>query len=248
VEIGLTTLHADIKLSRPEGFHIDVDFSMPAGTTGALLGPNGAGKSTVVGALAGLLPLDSGSMRIGSQILDDPASSQFVVAEDRKFGVVFQDYLLFPNMTVRDNIAFPLRNRSVRRKEANAACDEWIEKLGLEGLEDRKPTTLSGGEAQRVALARALISRPTVLLLDEPMAALDVNTRAGLQAILKEHLEAFAGPRLLITHDPREAFLFADQIHIIESGRITQSGDANDIRLRPATPYTAGIAGGWALD
>jgi molybdate transport system ATP-binding protein len=248
VEIGLTTLHADIKLSRPEGFHIDVNISMPAGTTVALLGPNGAGKSTVVAALAGLLPVDSGCMRIGSLILDDPASSRFVVAEDRNFGVVFQDYLLFPNMTVRDNIAFPLRNQSLRRKEANAACDEWLEKLGLKGLEYQKPATLSGGEAQRVALARALISRPTVLLLDEPMAALDVNTRAGLQTILKEHLDAFAGPRLLITHDPREAFLFADQIHIIESGRITQSGDANDIRLRPVTAYAAGIAGGWSLD
>ncbi len=244
----MTTLHADIELTRSESFNIDVEFSMPAGTTIALLGPNGAGKSTVVAALAGLVPLHRGIIRMDQEILDEPANSRFVAAEDRDFGVVFQDYLLFPNMTVRDNVAFPLRNRSIRRKAANREAEQWLTELGLIGLANQKPGTLSGGEAQRVALARALIAKPAVLLLDEPMAALDVNARAGLQTVLKDHLDDFAGPRLLITHDPREAFLFADQIHIIEHGKITQSGDANDIRLNPMTQYAAGIAGGWSLD
>jgi len=131
----------------------------------------------------------------------------------------------------------------VGRDEARDRAGEWIRRLGLERFERHKPGDLSGGQAQRVALARALVTEPALLLLDEPLAALDVTTRARLRRTLAEHLAVFAGPRLLITHDPTEAFLLADEIHVIEDGAVTQSGTADDIRLRPRTRYAADLAG-----
>ncbi len=176
-------------------------------------------------------------------MLDAPAAGVFVPAEERRIGVVFQDYLLFPHLTVLENVSFGLRSRRVSRHEAASRAHEWLGRLGLGGLETRKPGDLSGGQAQRVALARALVTEPELLLLDEPLAALDVTTRTELRHTLEEHLGAFAGPRLLITHDPTEAFLLADEIHVIEDGSITQAGTADDIRLRPRTRYAADLAG-----
>ena len=163
--------------------------------------------------------------------------------EDRRIGVVFQDYVLFPHLSVADNVAFGLRARDLRRREVDRRVDEWIDRLDLGNLRDRRPGDLSGGQAQRVALARALITEPELLLLDEPLAALDVTTRAALRRTVADHLDQFAGPRLLITHDPTEAFLLADEIYVIEDGTITQVGTADDIRLRPRTPYAADLAG-----
>ena len=156
---------------------------------------------------------------------------------------MFQDYLLFPHMTVIENVAFGLRSRGVSRHEAMERAGGWLERLDLTGLERRKPPQLSGGQAQRVALARALVIDPDLLLLDEPLAALDVTTRVELRRVLARHLADFPGPRLVITHDPTEAFLLADEIHIIENGAVTQSGSPDEIRLRPRTPYAADLAG-----
>lgn len=234
---------ARIVVRRSETFQLDVRLSIPAGRTVALLGPNGAGKSTVVAAIAGLLPLEAGRIELAGEVLDDPREGDFVPAEERRVGVVFQDYLLFPHLSVVENVAFGPRSRGVSHAEARSMARRWLERLGLAGLEGRRPGNLSGGQAQRVALARALATDPKLLLLDEPLSALDVTTRARLRRTLAAHLGEFEGPRLLITHDPTEASLLADEIHVIEDGRITQVGSAEDIRLRPRTRYAADLAG-----
>ena len=236
-------LVAALDVRRSETFRVDLRLEVAAGRTAALLGPNGAGKSTVVAALAGLLPLDAGRIVLDGQVLDDPAAGVFVPPERRRVGVVFQDYLLFPHLSVLENVAFGLRSRGLGRGEARRRARAWLDRLGLGRLEARRPRELSGGQAQRVALARALATEPALLLLDEPLAALDVTTRAETRRLLASHLEAFRGPRLLITHDPAEAFLLADEIHVLENGRVTQSGTADDIRLRPRTRYAADVGG-----
>ena len=236
-------LDCHLVVSPGNGFVLDASISIEAGQTVALLGPNGAGKSTAVHVLAGMTPLDSGRVALGHRVLDQPSNGVFVAPEDRRIGVVFQDYVLFPHLSVADNVAFGLRARDLRRREVDRRVDEWIDRLDLGNLRDRRPGDLSGGQAQRVALARALITEPELLLLDEPLAALDVTTRAALRRTVADHLDQFAGPRLLITHDPTEAFLLADEIYVIEDGTITQVGTADDIRLRPRTPYAADLAG-----
>jgi molybdate transport system ATP-binding protein len=236
-------LDARLTVLRSEAFRLDLTLSIPPGRTVALLGPNGAGKSTAVATLAGLLPLDHGRILLAGAVLDDPDHDLFVPPARRKIGVVFQDYLLFPHLTVIENVAFGLRSRRIGHDESSARAGVWLERLGLSGLARRRPGELSGGQAQRVALARALVAEPDLLLLDEPLSALDVTTRARLRRTLALHLASFPGPRLLITHDPTEAFLLADEIHVIEHGVVTQAGSADDIRLRPRTSYAADLAG-----
>ena len=236
-------LAAQFVAKRGDDFALDVELKIAACRTVALLGPNGAGKSSVVAALAGLLPIRRGRIELGSRPLDDPGAGLFVPPEERRIGVVFQDHVLFPHLTVRQNVAFGLESRGVRGADARNRALEWLERLDLRELAERRPRELSGGQSQRVALARALITEPELLLLDEPLAALDVTTRARLRRVLTEHLALFPGPRLLITHDPTEASLLADEIHVIEGGRIVQTGTAEEIRLRPRTAYVADLAG-----
>ncbi|HEY5890963.1 MAG TPA: ABC transporter ATP-binding protein [Acidimicrobiia bacterium] len=239
----MSGLDASIVLRRSDDFVVDIRISIPSGTTVALLGPNGAGKSTVVQALAGIQPLDDGTITLNGLALDDASNGVFVPPEKRNIGVVFQDYLLFPHLSVSANIEFGWRSRGLSAAEARKQCKDWIGRLELAGLEDRRPAELSGGEQQRVALARALAFQPDLLLLDEPLSALDVTTRNSLRTTLAGHLVAFPGPRLLITHDPAEAFHLADEIYVIENGSITQIGTADDIRLRPKTRYASDLAG-----
>lgn len=236
-------LEVRAKLRRSDAFQLDIAVSVAAGHTVALLGPNGSGKSTAVAAIAGLLPIDEGMIGLGGRVLDEPATGTFIPAERRRIGVVFQDYLLFPHLSVLENVAFGLRSNGVGRDEAYRRSMTWIDRLGLVGLGHRRPGDLSGGQAQRVALARALVTEPAALLLDEPLSALDVTTRTEMRHVMTEHLAVFSGPRLLITHDPTEAFLLADRVHIIEEGAITQAGSPDEIRLHPRTPYAADLAG-----
>jgi molybdate transport system ATP-binding protein len=167
----------------------------------------------------------------------------FVQPQQRRIGMVFQDHRLFPHLRVRSNVAFGPRSRGVGRAEAQRAAEVWLDRLGLSALAGRFPGQLSGGQAQRVALARALAAGPDALLLDEPLAALDVQTRAEVQGELREHLGAFAGPTLLVTHDPIEALLLAQRIVVLEQGRVAQAGTPTEITTRPLTPYVAKLVG-----
>ena len=236
-------LSAHLGVRRVDGFELDVRFTIEPGETLALLGPNGAGKSTTVDAIAGTIPLDSGRVELDGRVLDEPATSTFLPPERRRIGVVFQDYLLFDHLTVAENVMFGPMAHGLKRSAARDRAATWLEALDLDALAERRPPQLSGGQAQRVALARALANEPALLLLDEALAALDVTTRGRLRRVLARHLAEFDGPRLLITHDPTDAFLLADRIAIIEAGRVTQIGSTDDIRRRPATPYVAALAG-----
>ncbi|MDJ0664886.1 MAG: ATP-binding cassette domain-containing protein [Acidimicrobiia bacterium] len=236
-------LDARITVLHPGGFHLDAELRLESGHTVAVLGPNGAGKSTLIAALAGLLPLHEGRVALGGRVLDDTELGVWVPPEERRLGIVHQDYLLFPTMSVLDNVAFGLRARGRARSAANRGARDLLAQLDLLQFAGRRPADLSGGQAQRVALARALATEPDMLLLDEPLAALDVTTRARLRHVLADRLAEFPGPRMLITHDPAEAFLLADQIYVLEDGAITQVGSPDDIRLRPRTSYAADLAG-----
>lgn len=236
-------LRARVVLRRSDSFTLDIDLALEPATTTALLGPNGSGKSTTVDAIAGLVAVDDGRIELNGRVLDDAAAGVFVPPETRRVGVVFQRYLLFHHLDVADNIAFGPAAGGASRRAARAAADRWIELLDLGALVATRPAELSGGQAQRVALARALAAEPDALLLDEPLAALDIASRARLRRTLAAHLADYPGPRLLITHDPTDAFLLADRIHVIEGGRLTQTGTPDDIRRHPATAYVAALAG-----
>ena len=182
----------------------------------ALLGPNGSGKTTVLRSLAGLVPLESGRIAIDDFVVDEPARGVFVEPERRPIGLVFQDYLLFAHMTVLENVAFGLRARKTPKDAARRAAREWIDRMGLSEYADERPRALSGGQAQRAALARALATDPRMLLLDEPLAALDVGTRSAVRRDLRRHLETFDGMRILVTHDPVDAYALADRVAILD--------------------------------
>jgi molybdate transport system ATP-binding protein len=224
-------------------FRLDVEFAIEAGEVLGLIGPNGAGKTTVLRALAGLTPLTAGHIRIAGETVDDTESGLFIEPEHRPIGYVFQNYRLFPNLTVRDNVAFGPRCRGVSRTDARHIADDWLARLDLSDLATRKPARLSGGQAQRVALARALAADPALLLLDEPLAALDARTKLQVRAELRRHLTDFPGATLLVTHDPLEAMVMTDRLLVIENGRIAQHGTPADVARRPATHYVARLVG-----
>ncbi len=225
------------------GFELDVQLSVAAGELVAVLGPNGAGKTSLLRALAGLLPLSAGRVTLDGALLEDPAEGIHVPSERRPIGLVFQDYLLFPHLSVLENVAFGLRARGMARAIATGEARRWLERVGLQAEEDRKPGSLSGGQAQRVALARALAGNPALLLLDEPMAALDASTRVEFRRELRRHLESFRGVRLLVTHDPLEAMAMADRLVVLEHGRVLQSGTPSDVTQRPRSRYVADLVG-----
>ena len=224
-------------------FEIDVEMGVAAGELVAVLGPNGAGKTSLLRALAGLLPLRTGRVILDGVVLEDPAAGIRVPSERRPIGLVFQEYLLFPHLSVRENVAFGLRARGMARAVALGEADRWLERVGLSGEGDRKPASLSGGQAQRVALARVLALNPALLLLDEPMAALDASTRVEFRRDLRRHLESFRGVRLLVTHDPVEAMAMADRLVVIEHGRVLQSGTPGDVTQHPRSRYVADLVG-----
>lgn len=235
-------LEARMTAARGE-FALEAEITIAAGETLALLGPNGAGKSTAAEAVAGLLALQRGSITLGGRVLDDPERGILVAPERRRIGVVFQDLALFPHLDVLENTAFGLRAQGASRMAARRLAGERLEEMGLGELADRRPRELSGGQAQRAALARALAARPEMLILDEPLAALDVTARAETRRLLASYLAEFPGPRLVITHDPAEAFLLSDRVAILEEGKISQEGLPDQIRLRPRTKYAADLAG-----
>lgn len=236
-------LDARLVVHRPDGFTLDLTLQVPPGSTAVLLGPNGAGKSTAASALAGLIPIDRGHVVLNGRTLDDPEKSILIPPEARKVGLIFQDYLLFPHLSATDNVAFGLRSRGIPKRQAEHRAIEWLGRMGLGDIGPRKATELSGGQAQRVALARALATEPDLLVLDEPLSALDVTTRAATRRALIGHLADFAGPRLVITHDPAEAFLLGNKVFVLENGALSQTGTPEEIRRRPRTRYAADLVG-----
>jgi molybdate transport system ATP-binding protein len=225
------------------GFGLSVTFAVEPGQVVGVLGPNGAGKSTLLKALAGLIPVSAGRISLGGTVLDDAATRQFTEPAGRPVGFVFQDYRLFPHLSVLENVAFSPRAKGLGRRAAREAALSWLRRLGLDRLADRKPAALSGGQAQRVALARALAGAPELLLLDEPLSALDAGTRLDVQGELRTHLAEFGGPCLLVTHDPLEALVLADRLLVLEDGRIVQSGRPAQVARQPATDYVAKLVG-----
>jgi len=236
------TLRADLVLTLGR-LHLVVALEAGPGEVVAVLGPNGAGKTTVLRALAGLVPLTAGRVELDGRVLDEPARGVRVPPEHREVGVVFQDYLLFPHLSVVDNVAFGLRARGVPRARARERALQELERVKLRDLGGAAPRSLSGGQAQRVALARALATDPALLLLDEPLSALDAEARTAIRRELREHLDAFAGPCLLVTHEPLEAMALADRLVVLEGGRVTQVGSPSEVGRRPRSRWAAELVG-----
>ncbi|HEV2216542.1 MAG TPA: ABC transporter ATP-binding protein [Candidatus Dormibacteraeota bacterium] len=236
------SLDASIRLTLGP-LDLDIAFTVETGEVVALLGPNGAGKTTLLRAVAGLLPFEAGHVRLDGETLEDTATGRYVPTERRPIGFVFQDYLLFPHLSVLENVAFGLRSRGVSRQAAADKAGRWLDRVGLKTYAGYRPAALSGGQRQRVALARALAPEPRLLLLDEPLAALDVSTRAEVRRDLKRHLDSFEGIRLLVTHDPLEAAALADRLIVIENGHLVQTGTAAEVTEHPRSQYVADLVG-----
>ena len=236
------SLDADVRVGRGV-LDLHVELGVGPGETVVLLGPNGAGKTTLLSALAGLVPIDDGHITLDGVVLDDPARRSWVATERRPIGFVFQDHRLFPHLSALDNVAFGLRTRGVHRVEARREARTWLDRLDLAARADARANELSGGQAQRVALARALAVSPRLLLLDEPLAALDATTRIGVRRDLRRHLEGFAGPRVLVTHDPVDAMALADRVAVLEDGHVAQAGTLTELRAAPRSRYVADLVG-----
>ncbi|MEV7006532.1 ABC transporter ATP-binding protein [Streptosporangium sp. NPDC051022] len=230
------TLHAHLVVARPR-FTLDITLEVAAGQVVALLGPNGAGKTTALRALAGLTALSDGHITLDGRALHPLPS------ERRPIGMVFQDYLLFPHLSALDNVAFGPRCQGASTAEARRTAAAWLERVGLAGQARSRPRQLSGGQAQRVALARALAVRPRLLLLDEPLAALDAHIRLEIRSQLRRHLADFDGATVLVTHDPLDAMVLADRLVVVEDGAVVQDGRPLEVARRPRTDYVARLVG-----
>ena len=218
---------------------LDVDFTVAAGEVMALLGPNGAGKSTTAAVLAGLLQADHAVVRVGERVLTDTERGVAVAVHARRVGLLAQDPLLFPHLTVLGNVAFAIRGRSDRAERARG----WLDRVGAAELADRRPGELSGGQAQRVALARALAADPDALVLDEPLAGLDVAGAAAVRASLRRVLADGVRPVVLITHDLLDVLALADRVLVLEDGRVAESGPVAGVLAAPRSRFGARFAG-----
>jgi putative spermidine/putrescine transport system ATP-binding protein len=215
----------------------DVSLTIERGKFVTLLGPSGSGKTTILMAIAGFVQPTAGD------IVVDGAPITQLPPEKRNFGMVFQGYALFPHMTVAENVAFPLRVRKVARSETESRVKDALDLVQLGHLADRRPTQLSGGQQQRVALARALVFQPTLLLLDEPLSALDKKLRAELQIELKDLHRRVGLTFIYVTHDQEEALSMSDGIAILRDGKLVQEGDPTALYERPATRFVADFLG-----
>lgn len=219
----------------------DIDFSAEQGELVTLLGPSGCGKSTLLRCLAGLTSVN------GGRILLDGQDIATLPPQKRGIAMVFQSYALFPNMTVAQNVAFGLKMQKVDRQTLHLRTAEVIELVELKGFEDRYPHQLSGGQCQRVALARSLVTRPRLLLLDEPLSALDARIRKHLREQIRSLQQALNLTTLFVTHDQEEALIMSDRIVLMQAGRIVQSGDAETLYTAPATLFAAGFMGNYNI-
>jgi molybdate transport system ATP-binding protein len=231
---------------------LDVQLEVDDGEVVAVVGPNGAGKTTLLRAVAGLVALDRGTVAVDGRVLEDPAAGVRVAPEQRPVAVVFQDHVLFPHLSALENVAFGLRATGTGRAEARRRAQHWLEQVGMGDQAATRPKALSGGQSQRVALARALATQPRVLLLDEPLAAVDQAGKSELRGVLRRHLaasdngsgdDAGHGGRLLVTHDPLDAVALADRLAVVEGGSLVQTGTAAEVTARPRSRWVAAMVG-----
>ena len=215
----------------------DVSISIRKGECAALLGPSGCGKTTILRMIAGFEQPSEGRVRIAGR---DVAGHR---PYERSVGILFQQYALFPHMTVAGNIGYGLRHRGWPRAERAARVEEMLRLVRLDSMGGRWPAELSGGQQQRVALARALATSPDIVLLDEPLSALDAQLRQTLRIELKEILGAVSATVLLVTHDQEEAMTFADRILVMQNGRVEQEGSSTDLYFRPKSRFVAEFLG-----
>lgn len=228
----------EIEASVPDR-DVEVALEVADGETLAVIGPNGAGKSTVLSLVAGLLRPAQGTVRLDGRVLTDDRT--FVPPHDRRVALLSQDPLLFPHLSVRDNVAFGPRSAGAGRRTSRQAAHRWLSEVGVDDLAARKPSQVSGGQGQRVALARALAAEPRLLLLDEPMAALDVAVQPALRQTLKRVLAGRT--TVLVTHDVLDALLLADRVVVMDGGRVVEAGPTTDVLERPRSAFAARIAG-----
>ncbi|MDL9979504.1 sulfate/molybdate ABC transporter ATP-binding protein [Microbacterium sp. ASV49] len=234
------TLRASFR-ARVGSFAVEADLAAAEESVLAILGPNGSGKSTMLAALAGHLPIESGEIRLGNRVLD--GDGVHVVPARRRVGFLGQRPLLFPHLSALENVAFGPRAQGVARARARADAGSWLERVGLGDLAGSRPAALSGGQQQRVALARALAARPDALLLDEPFAALDVETAAQARRLVAEERDAAGIPIVLVTHDPLDAVVLAKRTAVVQDGRIAQQGPTADVLGHPGSAFVAALAG-----
>lgn len=238
-----TALEFDLTVQRG-GFRLEAALSLDAGGVLALLGPNGSGKTTLLSAIAGIVEPTRGTVRVGSRTLTGAGPGRRAVpASGRRMSLLGQDPQLFPHLDALDNVAFGPRAAGLSRRDARARAVRLLDEVGLGGLEGRRPAALSGGQQQRVAIARALAAEPDVLLLDEPMAALDVEHASAVRTLLRDRLRTAGLTTVLVTHDVLDAVVLADRVAILDHGRIVDDGPAGSVLGRPRTPFIAALAG-----
>lgn len=216
-----------------------IDVALGQGKTLALLGPSGCGKTTLLRLVAGLLAPSKGSVSIAGQVVADAASGMFAPPEKRNLGMVFQDYALWPHMTVGGNVSFPLEMRGIGRAERESRTLKALDKVGLSAYADRRPSDLSGGQQQRVAIARAIVAEPQLILFDEPLSNLDRELRENMVGELAELIASLGLTAIYVTHDHSEALTLADQVAVMRGGLIEQLASPDELVARPATPEVA---------
>jgi molybdate transport system ATP-binding protein len=238
----MTDLHMRAKVA-DRG--VDIEFTVAAGEVLAILGPNGAGKSSALAVISGLVRPDDGVVRLGDRVLTDTATGVFVPTHARRVGLLLQKALLFPHLDVAANVAFGLRSghRGRSRRQARAVAAQWLAQVEATDLADRSIRQLSGGQAQRVALARALAADPDVLLLDEPLAGLDVSTAAAMRKLLRGNLTRDGRCAILITHDLLDVLTLADRVLVLDSGKVIETGPTATILAAPRSRFGARFAG-----
>lgn len=234
-------LRAHVVVGR-EHFAVDVEIVVGLGETVAVMGPSGAGKSTLLQALAGFAALDEGEISVDGRVIDRSAAPR-VRTEPMRRGIVLlgQNPRLFPHLDVRENVAFGPRAAGTPADEARRRADDLLARVGLPGAGARRPQELSGGEAQRVAVARALAAAPRVVLLDEPLVALDPETAGDIRRMLRDQLVGVT--TVAVTHDAADAVALADRLVVLEAGRVTQQGAVREVLAAPASGFVASIAG-----
>ena len=222
---------------------VEFDIAVEDGEVLAVLGPNGVGKSTLLLLIAGLLRPDDGRVELGGAVVTDTATEVFVPAHARGVAMLSQQAMLFPHMTAAANVAYAPRCKGRSRTAAREIANRWLAAVGAEDLAERRPAQLSGGQAQRIAVARALAAEPQVLLLDEPMSALDVTAAPALRRLLRDILRENRSTAIIVTHDLLDALAIADTVIVIDDGRVVESGSVRKVLTSPRSDFAARIAG-----